>query len=240
MLNKGDKVIIKPNLKGDTRDSKGIYITNDMASYAGRIAEITSVMYRNSFPEHPLYKIDVDGEDWNWSEEMFELGTEYKISAGTIDATKLLPKKFKAGDRVVVVKINKVLDKDIAGKERFLGSVGIISDAKYPMTSNGTAYDREIEFEELDVQMANKCDGTWLFADDELTFATEVRTVVGGDKIIINYPAIIYILKKNGKNYKGVAKLKKGDVFNVDKGIEIAKTKAEIKALTAKLKVLSK
>lgn len=46
-------------LKGD------IYFAQEMSKYCGYIATITEVYY-------DCYRLDIDGDEWDWTDEMFE------------------------------------------------------------------------------------------------------------------------------------------------------------------------
>lgn len=179
---------------------------------------------------------------------------EGAIYAGTITADKIecfklgepkeevkVKKEFKTGDRVIVMKSNKIEDKDTVGKEKLVGAVGVIDDygRLASKTINGVNYKHSIRFEDETLQAENYSEGVWLFADGELASARRIE--IGQDyKIIVNYPAVIYVIKKGNKVFKGIAKVMENDLWNEERGIQIAKKKAEIKILQSELKELSK
>lgn len=57
-----------------------------------------------------------------------------------------------------------------------------------------------------------------------------------GNEIIINDKAVVYFIRNNLGTFKGVAKCHPEDDFDLDVGINIAKSKAEIKYLKKYIK----
>ena len=66
ILQVGDKVRIKEDLT--TGYDYEIYVNNDMISYKGKIA---TIKYANE--SNDTFFLDIDGECWEWSEDMFDL-----------------------------------------------------------------------------------------------------------------------------------------------------------------------
>ena len=60
----GDKVKIREDLKGGC--CYGLYCDAEMEKYKGKIATITEVT------DNGFYRIDLDKEEWYWSDDMFE------------------------------------------------------------------------------------------------------------------------------------------------------------------------
>ena len=79
----GDKVRVKGELS--VRDGTGItYAVKDMFKYRSKIMTIKG-MRKTIAGDYTIYTLDDNGEDWAWTEEMFEPACKYKV-----------------GDRVVV------------------------------------------------------------------------------------------------------------------------------------------
>ena len=70
-LDVGDKVIIRTDLS--RYDDVPFGVSPEMERYAGKTAIITSVSDPSPDGSYPdIYKINLDGEAWNWSSPMFE------------------------------------------------------------------------------------------------------------------------------------------------------------------------
>ena len=73
----GDSVKIKSKewIDAQPKDSagdikmKGVYFVTEMFQHAGREARITKV---NVSANGPYYEIDIDEDDFDWTDEMFE------------------------------------------------------------------------------------------------------------------------------------------------------------------------
>lgn len=259
MKNLGDKVVIRADLQ-PFQNYNSVRTSLPMVVHAGKVA---TVVGKSELGDNYIYAVDVDNGVWSWTEDMFEpveISVDYKIGAGTISADEIqskpivVPKpieqkkevvsvqrKFKTGDRVIVKKSNEVDNVDTRGKKKLIGAVGIIDtygEVK-SISHNGILYEHSVKFEDPELQRGNFADGVWLFANEEL--APVSRVIVGDNsKIIINYPAIIYVAECEGKVFKGVAKVMEGDAWDEEKGIQIAKKKAEIKLLQYELRQLTK
>lgn len=200
--------------------------------YIGKMARVRCVYtigkfkYSIRFLDEELQK----DNEWCFSDGELEL----------VPTAKPCPKKeeIKVGD---IAKVVDIVANHSAQTEKYIGEfakvIEVDRDCRFPYT---------LEFLNKDVQERNKIEGTWVWLDEELELVENPtsllnRKIIGADKVtVINYPAIIHIIERDGKKYKGVAKLMDGDEWDEAKGIEIAKTRAEMKYLEKKLKKLTK
>jgi hypothetical protein len=218
----GSKAKIRTNLVDGKHYGNEVFL-DDMGIWLGKEVTISGIEDDNCYTIEE--DIPVDGLQWHWSEEMFE---------------PIQVREFKKGDRVVVVKSNVPNGFDTKYKVNFVGQIAIVDSIRHSTIVDGANYNTTLKFEDRFSQRENIIDGDWLFASEELALATRVIDSDNG-RIIINYPAIIYITEnEEGKSFKGVAKIMQGDVWDENKGVEIAKARAEIKMLQYKLKHLVK
>jgi hypothetical protein len=139
--------------------------------------------------------------------------------------------RFKNGDKARVRKID--------GQGEFEGLVVTIIDA-------GTWFgDYIIRFDDEEKIKSLGCkSNTFTCKDNDLEPITNDidKILPNGDRIIINGTTTIYIISKNingvMKVFKGVARLKDGDIFDEKQGVNIARLKANKKRLEAELKGL--
>jgi hypothetical protein len=216
----GDKVQIRKELTEKIYND-GLCFVYDMLQYRGKEAIIKRVRLVCG---KVRYNLDIDGQHWYWSDDMLD---EVKI-------------EIKVGDIVRVTQnVGIYTEHDILTNQ----IAEVVEDSfNYPMENNGVIYNKVLRFLNPTIETKKReiqGFGVLLFADCELEHVN--RVVEDEDeKIIVNYPATICILERDGKKYKGVAKVLDGDVFDMEKGKEIARTKAELKYLNEKLARLIK
>lgn len=159
-------------------------------------------------------------------------------------------KILSVGTKVIVQRSKKSL---IKLKEKYInqkGEIFEIKDTRYRFLLNKEALDPRyvryiLKFENPEIQMQNCLEGNWLWTIDELIIepiinrnrpkgTTPSVKVIGNKenyKIIINPPTTLYIINDGNNIFRGTSKCLKNDTFNRDKGIEIAKLRAEITKL---------
>lgn len=116
-------------------------------------------------------------------------------------------------------------------KKKFIGYEGTVV--------RGRGFQLIIKFDDPEIQKMNESDGTWLWDISELEVVTTPRIETCGNvKVIYSYPVIVYIINHGKRYVKGVARLMEGDEYDEQKGLAIARLRAEIKEKEYRLKKL--
>ncbi len=76
--------------------------------------------------------------------------------------------------------------------------------------------------------------------DDIIPYNYKIQSIDGLEEVILNEPEVIYLIHDKNRYFKVTSRCCKEDTFDIQKGIEIAKVRAEIKQLENKLNNLIK
>lgn len=234
-INIGDKIKLK-----SLEECKQVraFITTDMEQYFGKTLTVAKVL-----GDRVLFK--EDGESWAYTDDWFEK----VIPAGSSKEFKLT--REMAGKKVILKPLTKChatwkihITSDM---ERYFGKPVTIST----VFGDGTFTIREdvlrFYFAEEWVDREYTAPEVYTGERIEDTFRDTMRKSIDNTafcitKVIVNNRCVIVLgLDKNtGKKVKAVAKCADTDEFDIQKGFEIAVTRASIKVQQSYLKELIK
>ena len=159
----------------------------------------------------------------------------------SINSSELVCKNIVSNAKISF-RLSNDLVKEISISEKFLPFSYIIGNVIFDsmVIENLTSINFDINDTTINFRLKLNKDNIFYNCDlitNPIKF--ERYSIDGKEKVIANEPNIIYLIKENGRYVKGVAKCDKQDTFDVEKGIKIAKLRAEIKLKEVELKTLT-
>lgn len=176
----GDKVKIKKNLS--CKGYGASYFVSSMKKYKGKEAKITYIS-----PDDGICHLDIDGDDWWWSEDMLEPYT-----------SKIAKKDLRDGDKCTLKNNEKafVIDKTVVTKDDVLSLYDYNSKLEHNFNSNYdiVKVDRPVGYKTIykNDKILDSTEKKYLAAvirpfRDKVRYIVKGNTDIGKQRISIKY-----------------------------------------------------